>query len=72
MISYKLGSVREITINHKMVRNQILADSRFSRNELLDKPTTRSQQRISLNITYHPAFPDTRENPGKYSPSAHI
>ena len=46
--------------NKNMVRSQVLAGRKFSRNELLDQVKPTPQHKLTLNITYHPAFRDTR------------
>ena len=43
-----------------MVRSQVLAGRKFSRNELLDQVKPIPQHKLRLNITYNPSFRDTR------------
>ena len=40
----------------KLVRQKVLEARKFSRNELLDKVKVEKGFRLTLNITYHPAF----------------
>ena len=43
--------------NEKMIRKQILRACEHSRNDLLERGKPQmSQQKLTLNITYYPAF----------------
>ena len=46
----------------KMVRQQILRARKFGRNELLNKEkNSPSENKLVLNITYHPAYSRVKE-----------
>ena len=47
--------------NEKMVRNQILRAREHSRNDLLEREKQQmSEQKLTFNITYYPAFQNVR------------
>ena len=40
----------------KLVRNQVLKARKFSREDLLNSTKTPQSRKLTINITYHPAF----------------
>ena len=50
----------------KMVRNQVLAARKFSRDELLDKVKAPTENVLTLNITYHPRLRGAKNILQKY------
>ena len=46
--------------NSKMVRNQVLAARKFSRNDLLSKEKAPRENKLTFNITYHPKLRKVR------------